>query len=360
MKRKILIIVPSLEGGGAEKFIVKLSNNLDRNKFIIYLVILNSLNSVYIDDLKEDLIIFNFYYKKIRFSAIKIIKLIWFIRPDILFTTLVHLNMLIGVLGILFPRRMKVYGRETIILSKLYEHSKYLWFLKKIYPYLYLAFDKIISQSSDMENDLINNFGLKKNKSIVINNPIDFDRINEMALLPIVNNPFIKDGVTINFVSCGRLEYQKGFDLLIEAISICKINLNLVILGSGVEKDRLIELARNFNVLEKINFVGFQINPYQFFKNADAFILSSRYEGFPNVILEAIACGTPVIAMPAPGGIIEILKDIDGCLVSKNVSASSLADSILSFKSKYRLHSSSINKYRMDRIIRSYETNFLD
>ena len=76
----------------------------------------------------------------------------------------------------------------------------------------------------------------------------------------------------------------------------------LTLLGEGPLRPELERLAQQSGVADRVHFVGFQKNPYPFFAQADAFVLSSRYEGFPNVVLEALACGTPVIATPAPGG----------------------------------------------------------
>ena len=104
--------------------------------------------------------------------------------------------------------------------------------------------------------------------------------------------------------------------------------VRLTILGEGPLRACLERLAHTRGVADRVRFAGFQENPYACFARADAFVLSSRFEGFPNVVLEALACSTPVIATPALGGTRKILDDIPQCVVAREVSSHALADAI--------------------------------
>jgi glycosyltransferase involved in cell wall biosynthesis len=111
-------------------------------------------------------------------------------------------------------------------------------------------------------------------------------------------------------------------------------------------------------VAGQVRFSGFQKNPFPFFAQADAFVLSSRFEGFPNVILEALACGTQVIAVPATGGVREILEDIHDCVIAEAVSSKSLATAITQWVAKgmNRLEGKAdVSAYAVERIARRYE-----
>ena len=157
-----------------------------------------------------------------------------------------------------------------------------------------------------MQNDLIENFKIKKEKSIKINNPVDFEFINEKLAISEKPESFKNDFK--NVVAIGNLSSRKGFDNLLKVFSQLKNEKILLhILGDGRDKELLHQMKNDLG-LENVLFHGQQKNPYQFLKFADLFILSSRYEGFPNVLLEAGACGTYSLANNCPGGITEIIQ----------------------------------------------------
>ena len=152
----------------------------------------------------------------------------------------------------------------------------------------------------------------------------------------------------------------KGFDLLIEALALnANPSIFLTLLGEGPLLEELKALAEQRGVSAQIRFVGYQKNPYPFFAQADAYVLSSRYEGFPNVVLEAIACGTPVIATPAVGGVSEILDGMVDCLMAESVSVESLAKALAVFCYGKRLSPDAAKSYEIAKIVKSYEQQFL-
>ncbi len=157
-----------------------------------------------------------------------------------------------------------------------------------------------------MKKDLIDNFNIKKKKIVKINNPVDFDFIEEK-----LRTSLKPEGFKYNYknvVAIGNLSARKGFDNLLKVFSRLKNeNIMLHILGDGKDRDVLLQM-KEFLGLKNVIFHGRKDNPYQFLKYADLFILSSRYEGFPNVLLEAGACGTYSLANNCPGGINEIIQ----------------------------------------------------
>ncbi len=132
-------------------------------------------------------------------------------------------------------------------------------------------------------------------------------------------------------VAMGRLVTQKGFDILINAFARCAPKhpeWNLVIIGEGPERKRLGEIADRLNIGSKVKFTGRLANPLEMLNQADLFVLSSRYEGFPNALIEAMACRLPVISSDCPSGPREIIRDgVDGVLVSPN-NIAELADAM--------------------------------
>jgi glycosyltransferase involved in cell wall biosynthesis len=156
--------------------------------------------------------------------------------------------------------------------------------------------------------------------------------------------------------------WEKGFDLLIEAIALMRDpRVHVTIVGDGTLRDELQRLTLHLGVASQVHFVGFHKNPYPFFKIADAFVLSSRIEGMPNVILEALACGTGVIAVPATGGTRELLEGRLKCALAESVSALSLAQALRSYeftRRADRIHFK-LEEYTVENVCRSYAEIFL-
>ena len=155
-------------------------------------------------------------------------------------------------------------------------------------------------------NDLVENFKIKKDKLIKINNPVDFNFIEE-KLENATKPESYREGFK-NVVAIGNLSSRKGFDNLLKVfVKLKQHKVLLHILGDGRDREMLHQMKLNLG-LENVIFHGVQKNPYPFLKFADLFVLSSRYEGFPNVLLEAGACGTYSLANNCKGGIHEIIQ----------------------------------------------------
>ena len=361
---KILFFIPSLGSGGAERVVVNLLRNIDRDKFELSLAILNTHNSVFLEDLPEDVNFIVIGSSRVRYAVVKIFKLIKEIKPDFVFSTLGHLNLLLAILRPLFSRKIHFIGREDSILSislKDYSNPR-LW--RCAYRVFYRNFDQIICQSKYMRDDLLTNFGIPEKKMKVINNPVDVARIRKLASEPVESDNAMAGSASsskiINLVSVGRLVSTKGYDLIIEALSLCeKGRFRLLILGKGPEEEKFKALAKSLGVAGQVSFLGFKKNPYAYIARADAYILSSRHEGFPNVVLEALACSTPVIATPAPGGTKEILDGLEGCLITEDISAQALAKGLTDFEFGRRLSPALVEPYEIDKIVNLYQNQFL-
>ena len=208
-----------------------------------------------------------------------------------------------------------------------------------------------------MTEDLLKNIDISKEKIVEINNPADIDKIEKLS------NENIKiefDKESKNLLSVGRLAPQKGFDLIIQSIPLLNDkNIKLYILGDGEEKENLLTLIEKLNLKERVFLLGRKLNPYAYMKNADLFILSSRYEGFPNVLIEAGSCGLYSICNNCPGGVNEIiLKDINGNIVdfnNKDLVAKTIEKNLILNKDKEKIKHSIKNRYSLDKIIKKYE-----
>jgi glycosyltransferase involved in cell wall biosynthesis len=166
----------------------------------------------------------------------------------------------------------------------------------------------IIAVSNGLKQDLIESFGLSPGKISVIYNPIDINGIEQQVAQIVGRDRSDSEQV---IVTCGRLELEKGQWHLIKVLANLRKELpcRLVIVGQGSLRSHLMKLADQLGVGEFVDFVGWQENPCYLFKQADLFVLSSYRESFGNVLVEAMACGLPVISTNCPFGPKEILAD---------------------------------------------------
>jgi glycosyltransferase involved in cell wall biosynthesis len=355
--RSVLFLLPTLRGGGAERVIITLLQHLDRGRFRPTLAVVDMSDAVYRADVPADVELIDLHSSRVRYALPRIIRLIWSMRPDVVFSTLGHLNLALAILRPLMPNDPRYFARETNLVSRVNAayHRPRLW--NWAYRRFYSRFDLVVCQSRAMRDDLVDHHGFPPGKSIIINNPVDTSRIRRLsgdaATNPGTGEP--RDGATIRLLAVGRFSNEKGFDLLIEALALCeRPNLQLTILGEGPLRGDMERLARDKGVRGQIVFAGFQANPYPYFREADALVLSSRYEGFPNVVLEALACGTPIVSTPAPG-IAEIIGGVAGCLLADTISAESLARELRRFVKGARVSPEAVRPYEVETIVRRYE-----
>ena len=360
----VLFLIPSLQGGGAERVFVSLLRHFDRKKFKLTLAVIDTRDAAYRDLIPEDVEFIDLQCTRVLHALPRIVRLVHKRRPNLVLSTLGHLNLALAIIRPVLPSWVRFIGRESIIVSLLSISYKvpiwWNWAYRKFYPSL----DKIICQSNDMRQDLISTYGIHKSKIVVINNPVDVEYINTMSIegLPFGLFDFESSNEdAVHLVAAGRLSHQKGFDILVKALAICKDgNFFLTILGEGEAHEELRELSVQYGVSNRIHFAGFQSNPFSIIARADAFILSSRFEGFPNVILEALACGTPVISTPAVGGVKEILNGVEGCFIAEDFSPHALASLIKKITPGYRVPIEVLKPYRASFIVSQYEDLLCD
>jgi glycosyltransferase involved in cell wall biosynthesis len=206
-------------------------------------------------------------------------------------------------------------------------------------------------------------FNIPLSKIAVINNPIDIQKVNKLSNENI-NHSWNEENFPV-IIAIGRLTSQKGFSYLIKAFSIVVsdgIPCRLLILGEGVDKEKLKKLAMELRVDDKVSLLGFQKNPYKYLCRSTLFVLSSLYEGFPNVLLEALALGVPSIATRCPTGPEEIIThEVDGILTppaDEMALANAIKRGLLDQGLRKRLGEAGKKRaenFRVKKIVRLYE-----
>ncbi|HDR7272782.1 TPA: glycosyltransferase [Bacillus paranthracis] len=350
MKKKVAVIVPSLNGGGAEKVMVNIIRNLDRSKFDICLILIKK-EGPYLKLVPSDVRLVDLNSDRVRYSLTKLVKALNNFGPDVILSTLGHLNLALLAIRPLLKGNPKIIVREANTPSRSITTKKRLF--SYLYKCLYPKADLIVAQCKDMKEDIIELFNIDEKKIRHIYNPLDIKKIKENMNK---NNPYDKN--VVNILSVGRLTPQKGFDNLISAFKIVTERIpkaHLTILGEGELKDQLQAQAEELNISERLTIVDFVDNPYPYYYFAETYVLSSRWEGFPNTLLEAIACGTKVVATNCKSGPREILEENKyGILVEEEnpvLLAEAIIDSTLgSNRTQNRAEDFSINK-----IIHEYE-----
>lgn len=367
-KKKILFVIPSLAGGGAERVLVLLLKHLNRSRFKPLLVVFNSKKAYKEESIKDIPIIC--LKKGNRFDFFRLVwelsRLIRRERPALILSFLTYTNYLTILAHGLANLRIPLFLNERNNLTSSLKNEKFSMIKKFLVPRLYPKSTGIISLSGGVREDLIANYKIPKEKCFVIYNGIDIKQIKELASEE-VNNPWFKEYIPV-IISCGRLTPQKNHPLLIEAMSLIlknDINVRLLILGEGEKRFKLEKLAKDLGISRNLMFLGFQSNPFKYISRATVFVLSSLWEGFGNVIIEAMACGVPVVSTRCPSGPDEIITDgVNGLLV-RTGDVNALAKAILRLLKdeslRRRLVEAGIKRaedFRIKKMVSEYERCF--
>lgn len=323
MCKKILFHTGSLAGGGAQRVIVTLLREFSRKRFECTLVLWQQ-DGVYFDLVPTDvpIIIFPNGTSSRRENVSQLSQIIKNVQPDLVISFLDGANILALETKLLkrcsCPFIISQRNNLSVSLEKNYPYSAWRRFLKKQQMvWLYRRADHIIALSNGVKIDIVNNFSIPDRIVTPIHNPIDITLVQKNAQAQ-ADYPWERGKHQI-VLGVGRLIEQKGFADLIKAFAEVRTNIpsKLVILGEGILREELETLIASLNLQEHVYMPGFVDNPWAYMRDADIFVLSSYWEGLGNVIIEAMACGTPIIATDCDFGPSEIIThEQNGLLIS--------------------------------------------
>jgi len=241
-------------------------------------------------------------------KIISIARLIKKNKPDIVFSLLSDTNVITILARSLSGVHSKVIVSERNHPTLSLKNDLYGGITKFLMRYCYPKAERIIAISQGIKKDLLENFNLPEGKIEVIYNPVDIAEIERLSAEEI-NHPWVNGELPI-IISIGRLTKQKGHSYLIKVFSIVRQSLpcRLVIIGTGEEEENLVNMVNTLGLKNDVEFLGFQRNPFKYMARSSLFISASRYEGFGNVLVEAMALGLPVISTDCPSGPAEIIE----------------------------------------------------
>ena len=229
-------------------------------------------------------------------------------KPSIVVSNLAYFNFVIILSLILAghrPRRLIL--REANTPDSTIRSLKVKFLGIFLYKNLYKRADAVICNSRQINSEW-RKLGVPSDKITVIPNPVNINELTKLASKK-CKLPKFADNSAPLLISIGRLTEQKGFDRLIDWFCELQGNVNLLIVGDGPDKEKLNKQIRAANKTKKIKIIGFQANPFSLVKKASAVVLASRWEGLPNIGLEALALGKPVIASLECGGLVELAEE---------------------------------------------------
>lgn len=303
--KKVFFLINSMDGGGAEKAIKIIVENLDQERFQPTLVLIEK-NVVY--DLPKNIeVVFLTHQKVARLALagamVNFIFQLWRNKPDIIVSTLEKSHYLNILSRPFYNKAIRVINEQVDTLTHYKGNSRKINLLKRFVA----AGDYQLFISRGIVESWKKVISFKREPT-VISNPIDFDEIDQKKIIelpqeyyPVFQKPVI--------ITAGRLAEQKAQHVMLDAFAKVTHDTHLVILGMGPLEESLKQQCYKLGIEKRVFFLGFQKNPFQFFAKSDLFVLSSAWEGFGNVIPEAMRCNLPVVSTNAPSGPSEILGD---------------------------------------------------
>ncbi len=320
MSRRVCFVLPSLAGGGAERVAVTVLNHLDESKWRRSLFLFDRCGP-YLAALSPAVPVSSANGRG-RFGRILALRAhLAETRPHVVVAFLSYASVLAAVR--LAGTGARVVFNQGTPVSSFLEDPDYKWMrparrqmFTAVARLIYPRADLVMATSAGVARDLVERYGVSGQRVRVVHNPMDLDAIARGASAPVDEN----NSTGPVLVAAGRLAEVKNYPLMLEALAALRrrVDARLLVLGTGELEAVLRREAIQRGLERHVRFLGFQQNPWRYIARADAFVLTSRYEGFGNVLVEAMACGVPVVATGSPGTREVVNDGVNGLLVESH------------------------------------------
>lgn len=306
---KIAFFLPSLAGGGAEKIALNLAVGLIARGFCVDIVLAEATGE-YVKNVPASIRIVGLGKTRPLLAIPALVKYLKTERPGVLFATIINANIAALMAVRLSGLATRCVVREASTLSIDLAHSSAVnrFLIPRLLAWVFPKAQAIVAPSHGVADDLARVIGLPRQSIRVIYNPVVTDTLLDRSQQPVDHRWLQAGGIPV-IIGMGRLTRQKDFGTLIRAFVRVRKELptRLIILGEGEDRDSLEVLCRTLGVADDVDFAGFVANPYAFLSRAALFVLSSRWEGLPGALIEALTCGAKVVSTDCPSGPREIL-----------------------------------------------------
>lgn len=308
---RLALFLPSLAGGGAERIAINLAAGFSARGHGVDIVLATAVGE-YLDRVPAGVRIVDLGASRPLTAVPTLVRYLRVERPRALLATITNANLAALWALRLSGTATRCVVREASTLSMDLVHASALnrFLLPRLIARDFPRAQAIVAPSRGVADDLARVTGLPRNAVRVIYNPVVSAALIERSRRPVDHHWLRGDGVPV-IVGMGRLTRQKDFGTLIRAFARVREQFpsRLLILGEGEDRNALGELCRSLGVADDVDLVGFVANPYAFLSRAALFVLSSRWEGLPGALIEALACGARVVSTDCPSGPREILAD---------------------------------------------------
>lgn len=360
----IAIYTPTLGGGGAERTTVLLANALVEagHKVSLLVADLTDQKSKLVSELNPKVKLVDFKASRVLMSIPKLCSWIKKNKPTTLISSQTHANIAVAFAAKLLKFEGRLILREvstpSINLKKV--HGFKLLVLKKLMSWAYTNCSVVVPVSYGVKEDLEKFLAIKLKNVQVIYDPVINDEMFKLAKEPIVHKWFAKDRKTPIILAVGRLTEAKNYELLIHSFKLVtqKVDANLIILGEGEDREKLEKLIKDLNLQHKVDLYGFEQNPFKYMANCDLYVMSSKWEGLPGALIQALALEAKIVSTDCPSGPREILKNnLNSKLVNINCNNIEFSEVLLEmlYYEKIKFDNiGEVDKYTQKNIINRY------
>jgi len=307
---RICLFLPSFAGGGAERVFVQLANEFTALGVNVDFTVATA-SGPYLAELSEVVRVIDFDASGVLMSLPKLAAYLRANNPDVMLSGLDHANVVSILAKFVAHRgtRCVISVRSVPSAANRGAKSVRTWIIRQLTRFTYRFADKIIVNSEAVAIDVSRVMRTPRGRMEVVYNPVNIASIKALSSVEIIH-PWVKPGCPPIILGVGRLDTLKDFQTLIRAFSVVRSGreCKLIILGEGPEREQHEKLVGELDLQKDISLPGFVLNPFAWMRHAAVLVSSSLTEGCPNVLMQALACGTPVVSTDCVGGSAEILE----------------------------------------------------